>query len=361
VLSRLNTTAMHPLWLSNFVVLLICVTSVAMQLNSVAHDGGATEYTSDCSKVPYPFGVRGDALKGFEVTCPSITAENRTAYYMPSMNSTHYNKSNPYLLLPTGRYPIQDISLQGQVSILTEPICQQHYDNGSKVQSYGNGWLNLTGTPFTLSKNSTTLVAIGCDVVVMIESVSGNGNRSKSGCVAICTNSISIIDGSCFGLGCCQMQLPGPVKSFKLNLSKIDDMGVNGLNNRSAAFFTKRDGFSFHTTSFRHDEYFRAMEAPYVTVLDWAIGDNTCEEAKKYVTSFACKNNSQCIDSPSGVGYFCNCSKGYEGNPYEKRGCTGKCMPSSAIQNQLLFAMMIKIIYHFCILNLVFWSMSRNI
>ncbi|XP_040997095.1 wall-associated receptor kinase 5-like isoform X2 [Juglans microcarpa x Juglans regia] len=57
-------------------------------------------------------------------------------------------------------------------------------------------------------------------------------------------------------------------------------------------------------------------------VLDWAIGNQTCEDAKKNTTKYACKAaNSTCSDSTNGPGYRCNCFSGYEGNPYLVDGC----------------------------------------
>jgi Wall-associated kinase len=299
-----------------------------MPLNSMLHDGGGTEGISGCNSVPYPFGARGDAIEGFEVVCTSPVTQNRTKY-LPSGNWTQDKLVNPSLLLPTGTYLIQNISLQGQVRILTGPIYQQCYNNRTEKLTPETGWLNLTGTPFTLS-NDTTFVAIGCDDVVTIESVDRNSNNSsksfRSGCVAFCNNSSSRIDGSCSGLGCCQMPLPGPggLKSFELNLYRVEDMRVDRLTNCSAAFFTTRDGFSFQTTYFDNENYFSASGADHVAVLDWAIGEKSCDEAEKDVNSFACKNNSQCYNSLNGVGYLCNCSQGYEGNPYVEGGCRGK-------------------------------------
>ena len=164
---------MHVLWLSNFLSLLICFTSVSMPLNSMAHDGGATDNTFDCNTVPYPFGAPGVALDGFEIVCTSLTTRNSTKSYMPSLK------------LPTGTYLIQNISLQGQVRILTGPIYQQCNDSETEALTHGTGWLNLTGTPFTLSTNDTTFVAIGCDDVVTIKGFvrddNGGGRKFQIG------------------------------------------------------------------------------------------------------------------------------------------------------------------------------------
>ncbi|CAO2192496.1 unnamed protein product [Urochloa humidicola] len=56
-------------------------------------------------------------------------------------------------------------------------------------------------------------------------------------------------------------------------------------------------------------------------VLDWAIGNATCELARN-MSTYACRyRNSECVDSTNGPGYLCNCSSGYEGNPYVPDGC----------------------------------------
>ncbi|KAF3321363.1 wall-associated receptor kinase 3-like protein [Carex littledalei] len=317
---------MHPHWFSIF--LSLCFTSVSLPLNSVAHGGGETGITSHCNSVPYPFGAPGFALNGFEVICTSTPTGNRTINYNPYWNSTQGNP-NPSLRLPTGTYLIKNISLQGQVNIFTGPIYRQCNDNGTETLLHGNGWLNLTDTPFTLSKNDTTFIVLGCDDVVLIEGVAGDSNGSgnnfrSGGCVAFCSNPSSRIDKSCSGLGCCQMPLPGPgdLKSFELKLFKVPNSGVRQLTNCSTAFFTTHNEFLFRAAQFDNKGYFRDNLADHVVVLNWAIGEKSCEEAKKNLNSFACKKNSQCYDSPNGAGYLCNCSTGYKGNPYDQGGCS---------------------------------------
>uniref|UniRef100_A0A7N2LFS4 EGF-like domain-containing protein n=1 Tax=Quercus lobata TaxID=97700 RepID=A0A7N2LFS4_QUELO len=53
-------------------------------------------------------------------------------------------------------------------------------------------------------------------------------------------------------------------------------------------------------------------------VLDWAIGNDTCEVALNK-GNYICGANSNCSNRTNGPGYRCKCKEGYEGNHSSKR------------------------------------------
>nr|XP_019705426.2 wall-associated receptor kinase 3-like [Elaeis guineensis] len=257
-----------------------------------------------CTSVPYPFGISGKAMKGFEISCNWIDG------------------TSPILQLGKHFYQIEDISLQGYLSIYTHAIAQNYDRNYTQV----SGWIDLEGTPYTISDTENSgnkLTTVGCEVVVLLQGL--QSTSSSSSCTTFCNSDIVV--GSCSGVGCCQASIPKGLKSFNLTIesvrrlpSKVRSTKVNTTCSRT--FIVTPSNFTFSNEILQDVmEQNQVSNYTYLMALDWAIGNETCEEAMRKMETYACKENSYCYNSNSGIGYRCNCSQGYHGNPYVEDGC----------------------------------------
>ena len=68
----------------------------------------------------------------------------------------------------------------------------------------------------------------------------------------------------------------------------------------------------------------------YDIVIKWAVINSTCQQAMQNNSNYACRSgNSSCLHVTHGnifMGYRCNCSSGFGGNPYISDGCRGSLL-----------------------------------
>jgi hypothetical protein len=172
---------------------------------------------------------------------------------------------------------------------------------------------------------------IGCQTLAYI---TDNTDKSyQSGCVSTCQNVSDLTDGSCSGMGCCQTDIPKKMGFYNVSFDPASDtsqISRLGLGSCSYAVLMEAEEFSFSTTYITNTTAFNDTNSGRVpVVMDWAIrhdGAPSCELATRNETgTYACRSgNNKCVESPNGPGYLCNCSDGYEGNPYLSDGCHGE-------------------------------------
>ncbi|RCV29496.1 hypothetical protein SETIT_6G018100v2 [Setaria italica] len=280
-------------------------------LLAAKHDPSLAVPSSQCLaqcggvEIPYPFGI-GDNCSlssGFNLSC-----------------QIH---DGVYKALLSGMEVLNISLAQGTIRVLN-PISTYCY-NLSSGQMEDNHWLLETGgSPYRFSDIHNKFTVIGCNTIAYIYDNTGIGYQS--GCVSTCKNLSDLVDGSCSGIGCCQTAIPRNMNYYNVYFNyAFNTSKVWRFSRCSYAVLMEAEAFNFSTkyistTTFNDT---RIGQAP--VVMDWAIrnGTMTCEVAKHNMTgTYAClSTNSGCVDSANGLGYLCNCSKGYQGNPYLQGGC----------------------------------------
>ncbi|XP_031375261.1 putative wall-associated receptor kinase-like 16 isoform X2 [Punica granatum] len=235
--------------------------------------------------IPYPFGTaRGCYLnRYFYVRC------NDSAPGGPTLQ-----------LWGAPSVKVLSISLSGELRVNTY-IGRDCYTQSGARRRPVKAYAILPAFPFSTTKNKFT--AVGCDTFAMT-----NGDDANS----------SITEGTCNGIGCCQTAVPKMLLNYNASVSSFrNHTQVWSFNPCSYAFIIETDSFNFT----REDLSSMRNWTRVPSVLDWSIWNQTCRESQKDPSTFACKANSECFDHEDIRGYRCNCSAGYQGNPYISDGC----------------------------------------
>ncbi|PSS00112.1 Wall-associated receptor kinase [Actinidia chinensis var. chinensis] len=246
--------------------------------------------------IPYPFGMReGCYIDGqFLVTCDD-------------------SNDPPKLFLMNSTIEVTDIFLFGELRLSYWIGYDCYTAQGTRDKNF-NTWMNSNRFPISNTRNKFT--AVGCDTYAVIGGV--RGRKYTTGCLSLCDSIENVINGSCSGIGCCQTSIPKEVRGFQIEIFSYDNhTSVWSFNPCSYAFVAEETAFNFSSLDLADLQ----TRAKLPVILDWAVGYEPCDEARKNQTSYACKENSECYNFDNGPGYRCNCSEGYEGNPYLSNGC----------------------------------------
>ncbi|URD73284.1 hypothetical protein MUK42_37448 [Musa troglodytarum] len=253
--------------------------------------------------VPYPFGIGPNCSReGFSLDCNTTTGGHEKLFV--------FNVEIVNISLPLGQ------------ARMLNAISWQCYNVSTNSIDYNTWSLNLTNTPYRFSDDLNKFTAIGCDTLAYI----GDFQRAdsyQSGCVSVCHNEVSLVNSSCSGIGCCQTSIPKDLTYYEVWFdSNFNSSSIWNFSRCSYAVLLEANQFEFLTSYITTTQFRYNNDGTAPLVVDWAIGNETCEVAQRNKTSYACiSEHSECLNSSNGPGYLCNCSRGYHGNSYVAQGC----------------------------------------
>ncbi|MFQ6646585.1 hypothetical protein Gotur_019844 [Gossypium turneri] len=290
------------------VVVTIMATSVAAQAKP-----GCQSKCGNMS-IPYPFGTSNGCYisRDFFIYCDT------------SFNPAKAFLSDTGLELQVLNISLDDGSLRIQYNRSVGYDCY----NSSGPTSYDTSV--FLHRKFSISYSRNKFTAIGCDTIAYINGFSRPDSSNlvfkaknfSTGCLTFCGDVGDVINGSCSGIGCCQTAIPRGMQAYLFNFSSLQSHStVLRFNPCSYGFLVEDGVYTFSTSDLSNIDF---NKRKYPLILDWTIGNQTCEEAKMYPKNYACKQNSACIDPESGPGYLCKSNDGFQGNPYLSNGCQGK-------------------------------------
>ncbi|WMV45091.1 hypothetical protein MTR67_038476 [Solanum verrucosum] len=255
--------------------------------------------------IPFPFGMTPDCTlhDQFLVTC-------------------NYSFPTPQPFLGNSGIEITSIYLSGQLNVL-QFISRDCYRDG--ISTDRTKPFIVLPSLFTVNNTANSFIAVGCDTYAIVQGYYTKfGTKIEylpyiTGCMSMCNSIAEADDDTCSGVGCCKTSIPKGASNVNITLSSYYNYNYTNMTNNpscSYAFVVDQANFNFsksYLSSLQNTE-----KLPLV--LDWAVGEDKCEIAKRNSTAYACKsNNSYCHDDSN--GYRCSCMQGYDGNPYLIDGC----------------------------------------
>lgn len=266
--------------------------------------------------VPYPFGIgarchRGDG-RGFRLECDDT-------------------RHPPRLTVAGYGHEVVSISLasaEATVLLNASRACYDRTSGSGRVLGRREYPMALNGSAFLFSSMKSKFVAIGCpDLAYFVD----DGGYYVTGCMSVCRPSERALPGSCRGGdGCCQSNIPLGLDSYRPHVRSFgrrqqQQGGTFLANSTGCAYAFMVDAWWFW---YAGSHFNRTGDFAVPVVPDWAIrgagAGGSCAAVRENATAYACRSaHSVCLDSSNGPGYVCNCTGGYEGNPYVLGGCNG--------------------------------------
>ncbi|KAF4357417.1 hypothetical protein G4B88_009736 [Cannabis sativa] len=281
------------LWCLFLVLLWPSISSVAAGLTMVKSPNCETK----CGdvEVPYPFGIHHqncaiskDIDRHFLLNCSTTTTS-----------------TSPKLMY--GGLEVTKIDVEKAIMSVKHFYSYDCYHRNGILIHENSPSIRLSKS-FTLSDSENKLFAFGCDTLAFMNA---SRNNFGSGCISVCNENVNMsAQTSCSGLGCCQTSVPKHLKYLSVTTSSFNNhKHVNPFNPCGYAFLA--DQKSFNISKMRLDFMPQQAVKNPIIVVDWIVGNQTCEQAQSNSSSsssssYVCGQNTDCYYSHNGGGYQCH-------------------------------------------------------
>jgi len=255
--------------------------------------------------IPFPFGITKDCSldSKFIISCYNTSSTRNSTTYEPFLANTNQRVLN--------------ISLNGELRVAW-PVASHCYAESSMLVAQTSQ--DIIVTHFQVSPTRNKLIVVGYYIVGLLTTYDSDGRNYTTGCLTLCnTNDDIAVHEPCS----CENSIPtGHVTtgvSYDSGSVVNNHIVEHDFRSCGYAFVVEYGAYNFNSTDLKLNN----KEFP--VLLDWAVGNQTCQQAQKDLSTYACKaDKSTCYDATTDrSGYLCRCSHGYRGNPYLVHGCQG--------------------------------------